>query len=76
MSAYSFTEELRQAQQNARKKLEKKNMNITITLEEYNKLLERDSWLTALEAAGVDNWEGISYAHEIYREDNPDAEEN
>jgi hypothetical protein len=50
--------------------------NITITLEEYNRLLRRDAWLDSLEAAGVDNWEGISYAHEIHREDHPDSEEN
>lgn len=25
-------------------------------------------WLDALEAAGVDNWDGCSFAHEMYRE--------
>ncbi len=31
-----------------------------------NARLQRDSdWLACLEAAGVDNWEGISAAHEI-----------
>lgn len=31
-----------------------------------NARLQRDSdWLTCLEAAGVDNWEGISAAHAI-----------
>jgi hypothetical protein len=31
---------------------------ITITIKEYNKLKERDKFLSKLEAAGVDNWEG------------------
>lgn len=30
-------------------------------------LEERDSWLSALEAAGVDNWQGIEVAHEMRR---------
>jgi hypothetical protein len=29
---------------------------------------KRLAWLDALEAAGVDNWEGYSHAHEIYLE--------
>lgn len=28
-------------------------------------LEERDTWLSALEAAGVDNWQGIDYAREL-----------
>lgn len=28
------------------------------------------NWLSCLEAAGVDNWEGIEEAHRICREDN------
>lgn len=39
---------------------------ITISLADYNSLLEDSLWLAALEEAGVDNWEGISYAHELY----------
>ena len=35
---------------------------ITILKTEYDQLLERDRILTALEAAGVDNWEGYSEA--------------
>lgn len=31
-------------------------------------LEERDRWLSALEAAGVDNWEGYDIAHEIQNE--------
>jgi len=36
--------------------------------EEYFKLLERDRWLCALEAAGVDNWEGFEEAQRIIAE--------
>lgn len=28
-------------------------------------LLNESEWLSALEEAGVDNWEGISFAHEL-----------
>jgi hypothetical protein len=41
---------------------------ITIHQEEYNELLDRVMWLDALEAAGVDNWEGCDIAREIYQE--------
>lgn len=26
------------------------------------------NWLTALESAGVDNWDGISFAYELYEQ--------
>jgi hypothetical protein len=42
---------------------------ITITKREYDELIKRDAWLYYLESAGVDNWEGISYAYELRRED-------
>lgn len=35
---------------------------VQITEKEYNKLKESDRILRALEAAGVDNWEGYSSA--------------
>ena len=35
---------------------------ITITKEEYNNLVEAAEWLECLEAAGVDNWDGIEEA--------------
>lgn len=38
---------------------------VTITQKEYDRLKEREDWLYALEAAGVDNWEGYDYAWEI-----------
>jgi hypothetical protein len=38
--------------------------NVTITQEEYEALLEDSRFLRALESAGVDNWEGYSFAYE------------
>lgn len=35
---------------------------ITITVKEYNDLRQAQEWLDCLEAAGVDNWDGISDA--------------
>lgn len=32
---------------------------------EYDQIQGRLDWLAALEAAGVDNWEGYSYAYRI-----------
>ncbi len=37
---------------------------ITITTEEYDRLLEAKNKLAALEAAGVDNWDGYDFAME------------
>ena len=42
---------------------------VTVDREHYHSLLERERWLCALEAAGVDNWEGMSYAHDLYEEE-------
>lgn len=36
-----------------------------LSVEEYTRLLERDEFLSALEAAGVDNWEGYDAAIRI-----------
>jgi uncharacterized heparinase superfamily protein len=41
---------------------------VTIPQAEYDKLLNRDRWLYALEAAGVDNWEGFEEAQRIIEE--------
>lgn len=41
---------------------------ITITKKEYESLLEDREWLQCLENAGVDNWEGYSYARELQKE--------
>lgn len=42
---------------------------ITITKQEYDRLVERDTWLGYLEAAGVDNWQGMEYAFQLKEED-------
>lgn len=39
---------------------------VTITQKEYDDLLEDSLWLTALECAGVDNWDGWEEAQELY----------
>lgn len=41
---------------------------ITITVQEYKRLLEKADKLDALEGAGVDNWEGYDYAMDMLRE--------
>lgn len=41
---------------------------ITIPLQVYIDLIEANHWLSCLEDAGVDNWEGISYAQELFDE--------
>jgi len=42
---------------------------ITISLKEYESLLDSQRWVDALENAGVDNWEGYDFAVELYKED-------
>lgn len=37
---------------------------VTISRSEYDSLLDDSKTLSKLEAAGVDNWEGYSYAFE------------
>ncbi len=37
---------------------------VTILQVEHKRLLDRDAFLSCLEAAGVDNWDGIEYAKE------------
>ena len=37
-----------------------------VTFKEYNNLVERDAWLCSLEAAGIDNTDAYSHAHEIH----------
>lgn len=39
---------------------------VTISKSEYEKLLEDSIWLSYLNAAGVDNWQGIDTAQEMY----------
>jgi len=45
---------------------------VLLTETEYNSLLEDQKWLQALENAGVDNWEGCSYARELLEEEEED----
>lgn len=51
---------------------------ITISKEEYARLLEESHFLRCLEGAGVDNWSGYDFAQEMYdnEKDLEDAEEN
>lgn len=39
--------------------------SVTLTKKEYEELLESHVWLSCLEAAGVDNWEGYDDACNI-----------
>lgn len=41
------------------------NDMVTIPRREYEALLADSEWLGYLEAAGVDNWDGIEYAYEL-----------
>jgi hypothetical protein len=43
----------------------RKNEQLQIVIE---RLEERDFWLTCLEQAGVDNWQGLDLAYEIKNE--------
>lgn len=42
---------------------------ITITKKEYDKMKEDLFWLECLRNAGVDNWQGLDYAAELYHKD-------
>lgn len=41
---------------------------VTISKSEYESLLKDSEWLTCLEVAGVDNWQGYDYALELKRD--------
>jgi len=43
---------------------------VTITKFEYDRLITDSEWLACLDAAGVDNWQGIEEAQAMRREDN------
>lgn len=47
---------------------------VTISLSEYNELIEDQELLQALQAAGVDNWDGYDLALEFLREDKENEE--
>jgi hypothetical protein len=42
---------------------------VTIPMREYEQLLKDSDWLSCLEAAGVDNWEGFDVAREMWLEE-------
>lgn len=44
---------------------EDKKDTVTISKSSYNRLVERDGFLSALEAAGVDNWSGYDCAQDM-----------
>ena len=44
------------------------NDTVTISRAEYERLQERDDWLSWLEAAGVDNWDGMDEAVSMRQE--------
>ena len=39
--------------------------SVLITMKEYLDLKEDSFWRQCVEAAGVDNWGGMDYAHEL-----------
>jgi hypothetical protein len=41
---------------------------VTITKAEYDRLVKDSDWLACLDAAGVDNWQGIEEAIRIKKE--------
>jgi hypothetical protein len=45
---------------------------VTISVNEYANLENRSEWLSCLEQAGVDNWEGYSYARDLLHEGDED----
>ena len=45
------------------------NSDITIPRQRHNQLLEAERLLTALQAAGVDNWDGYEMALEFLEDD-------
>ena len=45
---------------------------ITISMEEYERLVDAESTLEALICAGVDNWEGYDYAMSMLDEEEED----
>jgi hypothetical protein len=47
--------------------------SVTITRREYANLLSAKNKLLALQAAGVDNWDGYDYAMEILNGDDDDS---
>lgn len=51
------------------------SQTITISMADYNSLQERNAFLTYLEEAGVDNWEGYGDASRQFYMDQEDADD-
>lgn len=49
--------------------MEKTAETITISLKEWNDLIDDSNFLNALRAAGVDNWDGYYFARKMLEED-------
>lgn len=45
--------------------IENDDGTVTISMIAYNRLVEDSQWLSALEQAGVDNWQGYEDAQDI-----------
>lgn len=56
--------------------METETETVTIPMKEYMSLKRRSDWLDCLESAGVDNWQGIDYAYEIWREEYPEHQDD
>lgn len=41
---------------------------VTISKKDYDELVKDQEFLSALQAAGVDNWEGYDFAREMFNE--------
>ena len=41
---------------------------VLVDKERYKELLEKENWLNALEGAGIDNWDCINLAKDIFEE--------
>ncbi len=44
-------------------------MHALVPLDDMLDLIQKAEWLQLMEAAGVDNWEGMSYANDLGEED-------
>jgi hypothetical protein len=49
--------------------MNEQNETVTLTRAEHEQLLEDQQFLRALQAAGVDNWEGYADAQEILEDE-------
>jgi hypothetical protein len=47
----------------------KKEETVEISVRVLDRLRQRDIWLSCLEQAGLDSWEGVDEAHIIFEEE-------